>query len=150
MLRRCGASQVSGSTPSRPADGELPHRDSSCLLLPLRCGGHFWLALCLSHRFLSSVSVLSLSLSRLLHPVLKCVRAKRTRERSSETTPLLSDRRDHVEEALRPYSRGGGDAFNDCRKYWFQLWSSRTEGSGLSKMITFQITVYSTGLWMII
>lgn len=145
MLRRCGASQVSGSTPSRPADGELPHRDSSCLLLPLRCGGHFWLALCLSHRFLSSVSVLSLSLS----VATSCFKV-RTRERSSETTPLLSDRRDHVEEALRPYSRGGGDAFNDCRKYWFQLWSSRTEGSGLSKMITFQITVYSTGLWMII
>lgn len=34
--------------PSRPADGELLRRDSSCLLLALRCGAHFW-HLCACH-----------------------------------------------------------------------------------------------------
>lgn len=69
-------SGVSGQReqPSRPAGGEVPHRDSSCLLL-LRCGGHFWLAdvchIAVFKPFFPSLS-LSLSfcgLSQSLHPV---------------------------------------------------------------------------------
>lgn len=56
--------------PSRPADGELLRRDSSCLLLPLHCGGHFWQP-CVCHiaKFNPLSFCFLLSLSQLLHPV---------------------------------------------------------------------------------
>lgn len=49
-----GAAAVRGVSgqreqPSRPAGGELPHRDPSCLILLLRCAVHFSLTGCLSH-----------------------------------------------------------------------------------------------------
>ncbi len=111
VRKPCGAAAVRGVSgqreqPSRPAGGELPHRDASCLLLflLLRCGVHFWLpGVCHIAEFYPLFCVfspcsLSLALCRyILFKVCKsavCV--------SAETTPLLSVRRDHVEAALRP------------------------------------------------
>lgn len=72
--------------PSRPAGGELPHRDSSCLLL-LRCGGHFWLkGVCHIAVFnpLFYLSVVCLS-----RYILFKVRMSEVYERLPVTTPLL-------------------------------------------------------------
>lgn len=72
----CCAAAVRGVSgqreqPSRPAGGELPHRDSSCLLLLLlRWGGHFWLAgVCHIAEFNPPFFSSFRGLSQSLHPV---------------------------------------------------------------------------------
>lgn len=98
----CGAAAVRGVSgqreqPSRPAGGELPHRDSSSRLRRLRCDAHFWLAGGCHIAEFSSLSVLWLS-----RYILFKVRRGEAYERSSQTAPLLSQRRDHVEAAPTP------------------------------------------------
>eukprot|EP00064_Thunnus_orientalis_P019530 superscaffoldBa00004929_g19652 len=89
MKEQRGGASVSGQReqPSRPAGGELPHRDSSCLLL-LRCGDHFWLTgVCHIAEF--NPLLFFLSVVCLSRYILFKVRMSEAYERSSADTPLL-------------------------------------------------------------
>ena len=102
MKEQRGGAGVSGQReqPSRPAGGELPHRDSSCLF-PLRCGGHVWLTgVCHIAKF-QAASFFFLSVVCLSSYILFKVRMSAACERSYTDTPVFSERREQAERALR-------------------------------------------------
>lgn len=83
---RRGATRVSGEAPSRPADGELSRRGSSCLPA-VRRHAHCWLACACHIPEVEPEFLLAVSTSRCLHPVQSAC------ERRAVTAPLLTQTR---------------------------------------------------------
>lgn len=144
--RRCGASQVSGSSRQ-----DLP--TASCSVgTPPACFFHSAVAVI----FDTLVFVTSQSLTRflcvfllflflLLHPVSSACERRRAALFTNHTA-TLRERRSRWCGAQTVNWRSCC-CLRGCRKYWFPLRCRHTKGRGLSKVNTFQITTYYTRLW---